>query len=385
MPRRIEVRSNGLVVNREFPDETTELEQIINSTPSPKKLYWTDETDAYLFKYLAEEDTDKRDRLFEDYIYTPLKKLAENCYNRFRSGNRLPEGIDDLVGFLTSILPKVDRSRGKPFAFLSISARNYVIAMSMRTKKDENLHVSFDVPHDDCEATIDDYIGSKQYRNTIQEKEVYQQLADRFLNIYHQTEPTPAMETIYQVIRGEKDIELPNTVVERAVKHLLFPEYNRVDNGPVRKLKKQLLKRERFLNLYTGSYLPPEVEEDEPLTELPDRCWYAEDGETIIRSCPGCFKHITYKPSKWRNSYLKHAVRDNKMCISCSMKQEFEGIYQDKLGKWYRECPECFARIYSSSEEDQQRNILHRYHKEGRMCRSCCNKQSVEKCNSSAE
>ena len=52
--------------------------------PSKKKKYFTEDTEAAIAEYLASNNQEERDRIFNGRIYYALYKLAENLIHTFK-------------------------------------------------------------------------------------------------------------------------------------------------------------------------------------------------------------------------------------------------------------------------------------------------------------
>jgi len=77
---------------------------------------------------------------------------------------------------------------------------------------------------------------------------------------------------------------------------------------------------------------------------------------SFIRKCPKCDKEIIYKNKK----ILKTAIKNNKLCASCSRKKE------KVIEILTRICPECNNQFTYKSKGAYEKAI-----KFNKMCRSC--------------
>ena len=50
--------------------------------PRKNKLYFTQDTEDAIIAYNTEDNNELRNKVFNDYIYKPLKKMAENLIHR---------------------------------------------------------------------------------------------------------------------------------------------------------------------------------------------------------------------------------------------------------------------------------------------------------------
>tara|TARA_R110000796_G_scaffold82592_1_gene181015 strand:- start:55332 stop:56024 length:693 start_codon:yes stop_codon:yes gene_type:complete len=94
------------------------------------KNYFTLETQDAIIAYNKEEDSIKRNRIYNDGIKYPFEKLVENIIHRFKFyyfDYPFREVQHEVVSFLVEKMPKYAEGKGKAFSYFSIVAKNYLI------------------------------------------------------------------------------------------------------------------------------------------------------------------------------------------------------------------------------------------------------------------
>ena len=98
-----------------------------------KKEYWTKEQEDAVALYLSLcPDSLEANKVFEDHIYAPLKKLIENIMFTYKLNIQemdVEEQVFDTMSFVISKFRKFDPLKGhKSFSYYGTVAKNYLIA-----------------------------------------------------------------------------------------------------------------------------------------------------------------------------------------------------------------------------------------------------------------
>ena len=119
----------------------TKIKLDANSIPPPKKRkgrkrtkkrYFTEDTELAIAEYLASDNPDTRNKIYNERIHYALYKLAENLIHTFKFYYTEVESLEDLkhevVCFLLEKLHYFDPTKGsKAFSYFSIVGKNYLI------------------------------------------------------------------------------------------------------------------------------------------------------------------------------------------------------------------------------------------------------------------
>lgn len=98
-----------------------------------KKEYWTKEQEDAVAAYLSlSPDSPEANKIFNDHIYEPLKKLVENIMFTYKlniTEMEVEEQVFDTMSFVISKFNKFDPTLGhKSFSYYGTIAKNYMIA-----------------------------------------------------------------------------------------------------------------------------------------------------------------------------------------------------------------------------------------------------------------
>jgi hypothetical protein len=98
---------------------------------SKKEPYFTLETEEAIIQYLLSNDDFFRNKIFNEKIYYPFYKLAENLIHTFKFYYTEVDNIEDLkhevITFLLEKLHYFQAGKGKAFSYFSIVGKNYLI------------------------------------------------------------------------------------------------------------------------------------------------------------------------------------------------------------------------------------------------------------------
>jgi len=96
-----------------------------------KRLYFTEDTELAIIEYLASEDQDERNKIYNRRIHYSFYKLAENLIHTFKFYYTEVDDLEDLkhevICFLLEKLHYFKVGRGKAFSYFSIVGKNYLI------------------------------------------------------------------------------------------------------------------------------------------------------------------------------------------------------------------------------------------------------------------
>lgn len=107
-----------------------------------KRLYFTEDTELAIIEYLASEDQDERNKIYNRRIHYSFYKLAENLIHTFKFYYTEVDDLEDLkhevICFLLEKLHYFKVGRGKAFSYFSIVGKIilfYIIIKIMLKKK----------------------------------------------------------------------------------------------------------------------------------------------------------------------------------------------------------------------------------------------------------
>lgn len=105
-------------------------------SPTSSRNYFTKETDEWVVKYNQAQDPKEKEKIFQDHLYYPFYKLAENIINTFKFYHMDVDTVEDLkLDVITMVvqdkLPGFDPTRGtKAFSYFGTIIKRWLIAYS---------------------------------------------------------------------------------------------------------------------------------------------------------------------------------------------------------------------------------------------------------------
>lgn len=103
-------------------------------SPTSSRNYFTKETDEWVIKYNQTTDPEEKNKIFQEHLYYPFYKLAENIINTFKFYHMDVDTVEDLkLDVITMIvqdkLPGFDPTRGtKAFSYFGTIIKRWLIA-----------------------------------------------------------------------------------------------------------------------------------------------------------------------------------------------------------------------------------------------------------------
>lgn len=178
---------------------------------SPNRMYFTQETEDAIIAYNSSDDIQIREDIYNNKIKRPFEKLVENIFNTFKFSYFETGPLDvqkETVSHLVSNIHKYDPSKGKAFAYFSIVAKHYLIALNNSTYKRRNQHVEIGEEHD--EHTIQLQTEDKHHKNA--EMKEFMNLMILFWE-----------NNVGKIFTKQRDLDIANAVIE------LFRNSDRID------------------------------------------------------------------------------------------------------------------------------------------------------------
>jgi len=179
-------------------------------TPS-NKMYFTPDTQKSIIKYNLESDVAIRNDIYNNEIKYPFEKLVENIFNTFKFSyfETGPQDVQkETVSHLVANIQKYDPTKGKAFAYFSIIAKHYLIALNNGTWKRRNQHVEIGEEYD--EHTVQLQSEDKHYKS--EEMKDFMKLMIEFWE-----------NNVGKIFNKQRDLEIANAVIE------LFRSSDRID------------------------------------------------------------------------------------------------------------------------------------------------------------
>ena len=129
--------------------------------------YWTEETEKAVADYQLAEGDRERNRIFNNHLHVPLKKISEIYCNSIDTGYT-GEDKEDLINdclahLITACIRTFKPSAGKAYSYFSVSAKYWVMQKNMKGYTQLKRSTNFDGL--DGVDTIDETIDGDAYQS----------------------------------------------------------------------------------------------------------------------------------------------------------------------------------------------------------------------------
>ncbi len=228
--------------------------------PKKANVYFTQDTEDAILAYLASDDTDFRNRIFDKEIDYAFHKLAENIIHTFKFYYTDVDTINELkhevVAFLLEKLHLYNPNKGKAFSYFGTIAKRYLIIYNEKNYKkikekgelaeaDEDKIIVDDLvrtsneDHNQLSDFIDYFIKyTEKNLEKLFPRKHDQQTADVILELFRKRENLEIFnkKAIYIYIREMIDVDtFQITKVVKILKRVYYDIYNEYyENGYVK-------------------------------------------------------------------------------------------------------------------------------------------------------
>lgn len=212
--KKVLKENKKVVVEKQTKIEATVLPSKKRKTRRKKSagvMYFTQDTEDSVILFNKTEDKETRDDLYNEKIKYPFEKLVENIFNTFKFTYFETGPLEvqrETVAHLVANIHKYDPSKGKAFAYFSIIAKHYLIALNNSTYKRFNQHV--DISEERDENTIQLQSEDQHYKKA--ELEEFMKLMVTFWE-----------NNVGKIFTKQRDLDIANAVIE------LFRRSDRID------------------------------------------------------------------------------------------------------------------------------------------------------------
>lgn len=170
------------------------------------KYYFTQETQEAIVRWQAEENINKKNKIYISEIHPAFDKLVENLINiyKFMSYDSYEELKNDCINFLFEAISKFDNSRGtNAFSYFNVVAKRFLIVKSkQRATKSKNT-ISLD---DSEELTEED-------QNMINEHNMVQSHENELASLSLKSLRLDILYEVRHKIQNENEMKCINAVI----------------------------------------------------------------------------------------------------------------------------------------------------------------------------
>lgn len=127
--------------------------------PRTQKIYFGEEQELAVVKYLESSDEDERNKIFNEFLREPLIIMVESIirrYKLYRKDMEFEEIHTDTMSFLITKISKFDHTKNtKAYSYFGTICKNYLMGAIQKDTKEQNRQVSYDDISSDIEERTD--------------------------------------------------------------------------------------------------------------------------------------------------------------------------------------------------------------------------------------
>jgi hypothetical protein len=127
--------------------------------PRTQKIYFGEEQEIAVVKYLESTDEDERNKIFNEFLREPLVIMVESIirrYKLYRKDMEFEEIHTDTMSFLITKINKFDHTKNtKAYSYFGTICKNYLMGAIQKDTKEQNRQVSYDDISSDIEDRKD--------------------------------------------------------------------------------------------------------------------------------------------------------------------------------------------------------------------------------------
>ena len=236
----------------------TKKGQLRKRKPKEPRIYFTQDTEDAIIKYLSIEDEALRNRIYNEHIKYAFYKLSENIIHTFKfyytDSDTIEELKHEVVTFLLEKLHKYDQSRGKAFSYFGTIAKRYLIVYNNTNYKKLQEHADVEEIDEDkvilydtvkaAEDSIDPNTFIYQYIRYI-DKYLYQ--------LFPKNNDAKTADAIMELFRKRETLEIFN----KKALYIYIREITDTTTPQITKVTKKLdtLRTRLFSEYYTHGYI----------------------------------------------------------------------------------------------------------------------------------
>ena len=127
--------------------------------PRTQKIYFGEDQEKAVVRYLESIDEAERNKIFNEYLREPLIIMVESIirrYKLYRKDMEFEEIHTDTMSFLITKINKFDHTKNtKAYSYFGTICKNYLMGAIQKDTKEQNRQVSYDDISSDFEDSKD--------------------------------------------------------------------------------------------------------------------------------------------------------------------------------------------------------------------------------------
>ena len=192
--------------------------QDLNEKYSKNSIYWSDEQEEAIIKYIVSIEEKEKSKIFEQDLYKPFKKLIENIiftYKLYRIDVDAKELEHDCLSFLITKIDKFDINSGtRAFSYFGTIAKHYLMGEKKVIHKNNLSNTNVEENHNEIvknEEYVDNpYKENNQDKNIILFESIIKSLEIEIVNEKISLNDRKVAEAIVYVFKNHNMLDVYN-------------------------------------------------------------------------------------------------------------------------------------------------------------------------------
>jgi len=229
------------IFEKETQVELTREGKIRKRKPKQANIYFTQDTEDAIVRYLQTEDKVERNKIFDTYINYAFHKLAENIIHTFKFYYTEVQTIDELkhevVCVLLEKLKLYDQTKGKAYSYFGTIVKRYLIVYNTNNYK--KLKNKGNVEEVDTDRTITtQLVNSKEV--DLEEMEFVdvfvKSIDDNLFTLFPKDKEAKVADAILELFRKRENLD----ILSKKALYIYIREITEISTPIITKVIKKL-------------------------------------------------------------------------------------------------------------------------------------------------
>jgi hypothetical protein len=231
----------------------TKKGQIRKRKPKEPRIYFTQDTEDAIVKYLATEDVLERNKIYNERIRYAFYKLSENIIHTFKfyytDSDTIEELKHEVVTFLLEKLHLYSQDKGKAYSYFGTIAKRYLIIYNQKNYEKLKEKATIDEIDEDP-VILQDIINETNNENSLSYfMSLYVQYVDKHMyTLFPKNQDLKTADAVMELFRKRESIEMFN----KKALYIYIREITDVSTPQITKVTKKL--KSLYIKLYNEYY-----------------------------------------------------------------------------------------------------------------------------------
>jgi hypothetical protein len=245
----------------EVPQSQEEIQYTKKGTvrkrkPKTSNQYFTQETEDAIIAYLKENNSNKRNKIYNEKIKYAFHKLTENIIHTFKFYYTEVETINELqhevTSFLLEKLHLYNQSKGKAYSYFGTIAKRYLILYNNKNYEKLKSKIEVEAIDEDKSITLNIINSNNGFEDELMGKNYFINKFIKYIDlhlykIFPDKEDAKTADAIITLFKHRENIDIFN---KKGI-YIYIREQTEQDTPQITKVMKSLKKvYKRLLNQY---------------------------------------------------------------------------------------------------------------------------------------